>query len=190
MAEVGSRGTTIAAVAEQVGMTDAGVLYHFTTKQDLVLAVLEQFDRDAKHDLRLDELSGIEMLRSARTWGVGMELVPEIQSLLVVLTAEHLHADGPVRDYIRRRYRLILARFSEAFAHAAAAGDLRHDLDPDLEASALVAHLDGIRLQWFLLDGAVSMGDSVKACIDHTLDRLAPSSLAPSSPASGHGADR
>lgn len=174
MAEAGSRGTTIAAIADRAGMTDAGVLYHFTTKRDLVLAVVEQFDRDVERGLQLDEGSGIDLLRATRQWGVGMELVPEIQSLLIVLTAEHLHAEGPARHYIVRRYRRILSRFRGAFAEAAANGDLRADLDPDQEASALVAHLDGIRLQWFLLDGAVSMADSVRAHVDHTLERLAP----------------
>ena len=61
-----------------------------------------------------------------------------------------------------------------AFASAASSGDLRADLDPVHEASALVAHLDGIRLQWFLTDGGVSMADSVRRYVDDTLARLDP----------------
>ncbi|MFN7148436.1 MAG: TetR family transcriptional regulator [Microthrixaceae bacterium] len=174
MAEAGSRGTTIAAVAERAGMTDAGVLYHFRSKQDLLLAVIEQFDRDIERVLEHQEGSGIELLRALRDWGVGMELVPEIQSLLIVLTTEHLHAEGAARDYLRRRYRRTLDRLRTAFADAAEGGDLRANLDPDQEASAFVAFLDGIRLQWFLLDGSVSMADSVRTYVEHTLDRLAP----------------
>lgn len=174
MSEHGSRGTSIAAVADRAGLTDAGVLYHFKTKKDLLLAVLEQFDSEVERTLVEDGTSGIELLRATREWGVGMEQVPEIQSLLIVLTAEQLHEDGPARDYLTARYRRLLRRYTTAFADAAANGDLRTDLDPEFEASAFIAHLDGIRFQWFLLDGQISMADSVRAYVDTTLRRLAP----------------
>lgn len=174
MAEGGSRGTTIAAVAERSGITDAGVLYHFKTKRELLLAVLEQFDQEVERGLQSGDGSGIELLRATRLWGFGMEQVPEIQSLLIMLTAEHLHQEGPARDYIRRRYERLLERYRGAFAEAAERGDLRSDVDPDHEASAFIAHLDGIRFQWFLLGGRVSMAESVRTYVDQTLERLAP----------------
>ena len=174
MAERGSRGTSIAAVAERAGLTDAGVLYHFKTKQDLLLAVVQQFDTLVERAIEEDGTRGIELVRAAREWGAGMEQVPEIQSLLIVLTAEQLHGEGPTREYLVRRYRRVLRRYVEAFTEAAAAGDLRSDLDPVFEASAFVAHLDGIRFQWFLLDREISMADSVRRYVDATLDRLAP----------------
>ena len=174
MAERGSRGTSIAAVADRAGLTDAGVLYHFKTKKDLLLAVVEQFDSEVERSLEADGTSGIELIRATREWGVGMEQVPEIQSLLIVLTAEQLHGTGPARDYLTARYRGLLRRYTKAFADAAETGALRADLDPAFEASAFIAHLDGIRFQWFLLDRQISMADSVRAYVDTTLDRLAP----------------
>lgn len=176
MAERGGRGTSVAAVAERAGLTDAGVLYHFKTKRDLLLAVLQQFDADIERGLQSSEVSAIDLLRATRDWGVGMEAVPEIQSLLIMLTAEHLHGEGPARAYLADRYQRLLDRYSTAFADAAAAGDLRSDLDPVREASSLLAHLDGIRFQWFLLDGSVSMAESVRDYVDATLARLAPPS--------------
>ena len=174
MAENGSRGTSVAAVAERAGLTDAGVLYHFKTKKDLLLAVVEQFDSEVERGLEEEGTSGIELIRATREWGVGMEQVPEIQSLLIVLTAEQLHEEGPARDYLTARYRRLLRRYTKAFAAAAEDGDLRADLDPAFEASAFIAHLDGIRLQWFLLDRQISMADSVRAYVDTALERLAP----------------
>ncbi len=79
--------STIAAVAEPVGMTDAGVLCHFETRRDLTLADLEQFELDVEREL----------------------------------------------------------------------------------------DLDGIRLRWFLGAGEVSLSGSVRAYVDHALERLAPS---------------
>jgi AcrR family transcriptional regulator len=173
-AEKGSRGTSIAAVAERAGVTDAGVLYHFNTKKDLLLAVLERFDTSVERGLQDHHLTAIDLIRSTREWGAGMEEVPEIQSLLIMLSAEHLKERGPARTYIQRRYRRIVERYTRAFAEAAEAGDLRADLDPLAEASSLIAHLDGIRFQWFLLDGQISMAKSVRTYVDAALARLAP----------------
>jgi hypothetical protein len=103
-----------------------------------------------------------------------MEARPEISSLLIALTTEYLTGDSPVRRAIQASYRQGLDRYIAAFATAAASGDLRADLDPVHEASALIAHLDGIRLQWFLSDGGFSMADSVRRYVDDTLARLAP----------------
>ena len=170
----GYRGTTIAAVAQRVGITDAGVLYHVKTKEELLLRALEHFDRSVEADLAGAGLHGIDLLRVVREWGAGMEAAPAVSSLLIVLSAEHLTEDSPARRYLQARYRTLLHRYTQAFADAAAAGDLRADLDPEREASALIAHLDGARLQWFLLDRATSLADSVRAYVDQTLERLAP----------------
>ena len=173
-AETGYRGTSVAAVAERVGITDAGVLYHFKTKEDLLLGVLGHFDRAVEDDIESAGARGIDLLRLVRDWGAGMEQTPGISSLLILLSAENLTTDSPARRFIQRRYHALLDRFTAAFAAAAADGDLRADLQPVQEAVALVAHLDGVRLQWFLLDRSFSMAESVRAHVDATLHRLAP----------------
>lgn len=172
--ETGSRGTSIAAVAARAGVTDAGVLYHFKTKKGLVLAVLEHFDLEVERGLQATHMDGIALLRATSEWGAAMERVPHIQSMLIMLSAEHLQEPGPARRYVQRRYRRLLKRYVAAFTAAAAAGDLRPDLDAAFEASALIAHLDGIRFQWFLLDRRRSMAESVRTYVDLTLTRLAP----------------
>lgn len=173
-ATTGYRGTSIAAVAERVGITDAGVLYHFNTKEDLLLGVLGHFDHAVQQGIEEVGARGIDLLRLMGEWGSGMEATPGISSLLIRLSAENLTADSPARQFIQERYRHLLDRLTAAFATAASAGDLRADLDPLHEASALIAHLDGVRLQWFLMDRSISMADSVRAYVTNALDRLAP----------------
>ncbi|MDD9368525.1 MAG: hypothetical protein PV358_00275 [Acidimicrobiales bacterium] len=41
-------------------------------------------------------------------------------------------------------------------------------------SSPPIAHLDGIRLQWFIAHRSFSMVDSVRRYVDETLTRLAP----------------
>lgn len=171
-AAAGYRGTTIAAVAAGVGISDAGVLHHFKTKQQLLLAVLERYGRSVDENIQRAGLSGIELLRAVREWGAGMEARPEISALLIALTSEFLTTDAPIRRSLQASYQRGLDRYISAFAMAAASGDLRADLDPIAEARSLIAHMDGIRLQWFLLDKSFSMADSVRAYVDGVLLRL------------------
>lgn len=183
MAERGSRGTSVAAIAERAGVTDAGVLYHFKTKKNLLLAVLEQLDIEAEERLHASDTRGLDLIRLTREWGVRMEQFPEVQSMLIVLTAEHIHEKGPGRDYIKSRYDRLMRLLSNAFADAVAAGEVRPDADLAWETSAFVAFLDGLRVQWFLGDKQLSMAVAVRRYVDAMLERLAPAepSRSPSS---------
>ena len=170
----GYRGTSIAAVAEEAGVTDAGVLYHFNTKADLLLAVL------AHHDARYAEMNAesravgpAEELQALREWGAVMERDADMSALLVTLSAEHLRDDSETNAYFRRRYGLVRRHYRRLFDAASAAGIIRGDVDADAEATALVAVLDGLRLQWFFSDGKVSIADAVRRYVDVTLARLA-----------------
>ncbi|HVX19251.1 MAG TPA: TetR/AcrR family transcriptional regulator [Acidimicrobiales bacterium] len=169
----GFRGTSVAAVAQHVGVTDAGVLYHFRTKDDLLVAVVERLSH-AHWDAMQAGLSagGLGSIRALGAWGAWMEANREYQALMVVLSAEHLNDDSVVNRYFTKRYGALLSGITEAFRRAVADGDLRAGTDPQLEASQFVALLDGIRLQWFLLGEAVSMAEAVERYIDATITRL------------------
>jgi AcrR family transcriptional regulator len=169
----GYRGTSIAAVAERVGITDAGVLYHFKTKEALLLGVLSRYGTALDEEIASSGAQGIRLLRKVRECGAGMERRPEISALLTHLSAEHVTQDGPARRFLQAAYRRALDRYTAAFATAASEGDLHADLDPVAEARALIAYLDGIRLQWFLADRSFSMADSVRRHVDDALGRLA-----------------
>ena len=170
----GYRGTTVAAVAAEVGISDAGVLHHFKSKELLLMAVLQEYGRSVDEGIDRSGARGLALLKLVREWGAGMEARPEVSALLIALTTEYLTGDAPVRRALQASYRHGLDRYITAFAVAAAEGDLRADLDPVVEASALIAHMDGIRLQWFLLDKSFSMADSVRRYVDGVLTRLAP----------------
>lgn len=172
IAERGYRGTTILAVAEKAGVTDAGVLYHFKTKQDLLLTVLKSFDDQLESDDNIRTMSGIDLLRASCDWGYAMELVPEIQSMLIILTAEHLFDDGEVRRFIVERQQRNLDMYRNAFRSASEGGHIRRDVDADHEARAYLAFLDGMRIQWLLSGRTISLADEVSAHMRHVLERL------------------
>src|SRR5688572_637393 len=48
-AENGYRGTSLTEIANRVGMTQPGLLHHFSTKDRLLLAVVEEHEAESEH---------------------------------------------------------------------------------------------------------------------------------------------
>jgi AcrR family transcriptional regulator len=170
----GFRGTTIAAIAERVGLTDAGVLHHFPTKSVLIEAALERGLLLQTTRMReLLEPGGLEAIRRMRDWGSIMEEGPELSSLQIVMSTEGIASDSPVRDYVQQRYTNLNELIVGLIRQGIDRGEIRPDVDVDWEATALVAYLDGMRLQWFYSSDRLSLKAAVQRYFDLLVGRLA-----------------
>ncbi|HEY7008173.1 MAG TPA: TetR/AcrR family transcriptional regulator [Jatrophihabitantaceae bacterium] len=170
----GIKGTTIAAIAERVGLTDAGVLHHFPTKAALVEAALE---RGLQHQIaQLQEFiapGGLEAIRGMAAWGQTVEESPELVALQVAMSAEAIFADSPLHDYAVQRYRNVHDLAAGLIREGIDRGEIRPEADAEFEASALIAYLDGVRLQWFLASGEFELAAHVRHYVELLVDRLA-----------------
>lgn len=170
----GIKSTTIAAVAGRVGITDAGLLHHFPSKAALVEAVL-----DHGMQLQIDQFrefigpGGLEALRAMAEWGATMEESPELVALQIAMSAEAAFPDSPLHDYMIGRYRNVHGLAVGLIRQGIERGDIRPDVDADWEASALIAYLDGVRLQWFLAKGEFQLAAHVRHYVGLLVDRLA-----------------
>ncbi len=141
-------------VAKRVGLTPAGVLHHFATKEELFTEVLRQRDervRDAAGDPAahtLVEQMGKVVAYNATTRG--------LTSLYTVVVAEASDPEHPAHASFAARYRESTARAAELLRAGQAAGEVRPDIDPDRAARLLSAVMDGLQQQW-LLDESVDM---------------------------------
>ncbi len=170
----GFKGTTIAAIAERVGLTDAGVLHHFPTKSVLIEAALER--GLLLQTTRMQELlepGGLEAIRRMRNWGSIVEESPELTSLQIVMSTEGIALDSPVRDYVQQRYANLHELIVGLIRQGVDRGEIRPGVDADWEASALIAYLDGIRVQWFYSDNRLSLITAVQRYFDLLVERLA-----------------
>src|SRR3954447_16209039 len=117
-------------VAERAGLSQAGVLHHFPSKNRLVEAVLTWRDDESRqriggHDTGLAKLRGlIELVE------YNQRKTPELAELYATLSAEATSADHPVHDYFAARYAWVVEYTREAFEGTAAAGQLRPGVDP------------------------------------------------------------
>lgn len=162
----GSTNGTLADVAEQVGITHAGVLHHFGSKQKLLLEVLAYRDQADVAELAEKHIPGgpelfLHLVRTA----FANEKRPGIVQAYMVLSAESVTDDHPARDYFEERYTTLRREVTAAFHELCAQEGVR---DPDTIAAAsaaILAVMDGLQLQWLLHPGTVELGETSEFAI-------------------------
>jgi AcrR family transcriptional regulator len=162
----GSTNGTLADVAEQVGMTHAGVLHHFGSKQKLLLEVLAY--RDQADVAELDEKhipGGPELFLHLVRTAFANERRPGIVQAYTVLSNESVTDDHPARGFFEERYTTLRREVSEAFHALCAQEDVT---EPDTVAAAsasILAVMDGLQLQWLLHPEVVGLGEASEFAI-------------------------
>ena len=148
----GFRGVSIASVASVVGLTEAGVLHHFPSKAKLLLAVLEERDREAARDAggRSDR-AGLRVFPSLEALVERNIETPELVSLFTVLVGEAAASDGhPAHEHFAERYRRIGGGVRDLLEMGKASGEIAAEVDCDIVARLLLAMMDGLQIQWLL----------------------------------------
>lgn len=157
----GSTNGTLADVAEQVGITHAGVLHHFGSKQNLLLEVLAYRDQADVAELADKHIPGgpelfLHLVRTA----YANALRPGIVQAYTVLSSESVTDDHPGREYFQERYTTLRREVSEAF-HELCAQEGVADQDAVAAASAgILAVMDGLQLQWLLHPEIIDLGET------------------------------
>jgi AcrR family transcriptional regulator len=147
----GYHGFTVQELAERCGLTNGGVLYHFGSKEQLLVAVLEARDRreaeivpasveftsqkSGRNDLSLRAV--LQVLRVIVARSVTQ---PELVRLYSVLQSEALDQAHPAHDYFLRRQAMVLDEFTKMVAP--------HVSNPRATARQIHALADGLSLQW------------------------------------------
>lgn len=170
----GYRNTTLAAIAKSIGVTDASVLHYFDSKLAILEAVLGRDEEPGNADfLELIEPGGLEALRQLSGWGAVMEKNLQATRLLIVLSAEALGEGSELHGRFEQRYRYVRRRLIRAIQVGIDKGEIRADVDAAHEATAMLAFLDGLRLQWFYANGDLSLDDHLRAYSEHLISRIA-----------------
>jgi AcrR family transcriptional regulator len=170
---VGERGphaVTLSDVGQRVGTSHAAVLYHFRSRRELLLAVLEQRDRRARAAVeRCFAEGGLVALRKLADLGHGIQREPNFTKLAHVLQAEGLE-DDRVSRYFRARYQYIRRGLARAMRTGQERGEVRLDFDVDARAAQVAAFMFGIAHQHFVdpegIDVVAVYADFVRQLIE------------------------
>lgn len=147
-AEAGYHGSSLREIARRVGITHAGLLYYFPSKEALLAAVLERRDAEDTEREHLSGTPGLEALLRLIALAAHNVRHPGIVDLYSRLAAEAVSEDHPAHDYFEQHYRMARGYAAESFKALAADGRLREDVDPEHAALTLVALMDGLQVQW------------------------------------------
>jgi len=147
-AERGFQGSSLREIAEAVGLSQAGVLHHFSSKEALLAAVLAE--KDAVSVSHVESAHGVGVLEALR--GVVAENLrqPGLIRLFTTLSAEAINEAHPAHEYFQLRYAAARELIAGALAQGQRDGYVDQALDVDLAAALLIAIMDGLQMQWLL----------------------------------------
>ncbi|WP_292651038.1 glycoside hydrolase family 3 N-terminal domain-containing protein [Nocardioides sp.] len=150
--------TSLRDIASEAGMTQAGLLHHFGTKENLLVEVLRQRDIVDRRDLALlpgDEPMTIRTARHNVT-------VPGLIHLYVSLEAAAVDPEHPAHEFFLERERDVLAAVRRDVEARQRVGDFRVDVDPAMVARVLVAASDGLQTAWEIDRDAVDLPGTIE----------------------------
>ena len=166
-AEHGYRGVSTATIAQEAGISEPGLIHHFPTKADLLLAVIEHY-----------EARSIELIHEALSASDGSfsgallvlagshEADPTFIRLFTVLAAESVSPVHPAHEWFVARYDRVRADIAERFREEQGRGQIRGELDADTLARQVIAMFDGVQLQYLLAGGQLDLVTPLRALLD------------------------
>jgi AcrR family transcriptional regulator len=153
LARNGWRNTSLAQIAKEAGVTPAGLLHHFESKEQLLNAVLDA--RDADDEIHADYRSGDLVTELSRV-PERFDRAPELVGTFTVLLVENIAPDAPLHDRLHKRYSDAVDIVTAIIRRGQADGKYRVDLDAAGKAVEILAFISGMETLW-LLDRSIPL---------------------------------
>jgi AcrR family transcriptional regulator len=145
----GYRGASLRKIGELAGIDQSSIMHYFASKEELMLAVLEDAERQSA------EFSNAHLLRGladvpASMIDLARENTDHSSAIVTfaLLEAEAAAPEHPLHGYFRERGERRRSGLAAWFRLAADAGLLRPGVDPELAATSFLALWQGIEIQW------------------------------------------
>lgn len=143
--ERGHRALTSSDVAERCGLSEPGVLYHYSTKEALLVAALQLFeDRELAH---LSERGAYVEAGDRAALGVHRENIVRLYTSMAGESADPAH---PAHEFFRRRWETANRIMRTELERMKDDGRVRSDLDATRAARQIHALWEGLQQQWLV----------------------------------------
>jgi AcrR family transcriptional regulator len=170
LARYGWRNTSLAQIAKEAGVSPAGLLHHFESKEQLLNAVLDA--RDADDDIHADRTGDLitEICRVAERF----DRAPELIGTFTVLLIENIAPDAPLHDRLLARQREAVGIVAGLIESGQRAGRYRTDINTATKAVEILAFVNGMETAW-LLDPSIPLAQVFREYGDALARDFAPS---------------
>lgn len=169
----GYRNGSLGEIADQVGITHAGILHHFGSKHRLLLEVLDYRDQvDVEQLEGQHPPEGLPLFQHLVETARKNTTRPGIVQTYAVLSADSVTEDHPAQDYFRDRFAGLRALIARSLTQLCDPDAMPSDTAIDTAASAIIGAMDGLQVQWLLDDNAVDLPDATAFAIDAILSAL------------------
>ncbi|WP_345764443.1 TetR/AcrR family transcriptional regulator [Diaminobutyricibacter sp. McL0608] len=156
-AERGYRRASLREIAEAVGLSQAGLLHHFSSKEELFAEVLRKRD-EADMSSVVDQTDAFQGLVDAMRHNAE---VPGLVHLYATISAEASDEGHPGHDYFVERYRFFIDQLARYIVTEQEAGAIDPAIDAHEVARLTIAVADGMQVQW-MLDGTADMAGALE----------------------------
>lgn len=183
--ERGFYGFTVQELAKSCGLSNAGLLHHFPSKEQLFLAALQELEtREAKFMRPLVEAAEREfhseggklaVLEVLRAIVIRSTLKPQLLRFLAELQVEALNPSHPAHSWWRTRERVLTDLFVRLLGP--------HVGEPESVARQALAMIDGFCLRWLWTDEPFDVTAEWERALSRLLPELAASERATPTPA-------
>ena len=156
LATRGIHGTSLDLLAEEVGVAKSSILWHFGSKEELLLRVAERvYDEVARGPVqKILALTSFEE-RAEASWRFFSETLrqnPELRRVMLYLIFESVEGRPELRARLQQLYRGIREMYETGLR-----GVVPDDAQRRRLAVISVASLDGLFLQWLLDPEAIDL---------------------------------
>lgn len=168
IARQGYRGASVKELAETVGLSQAGLLHYFDSKEELFTEILRKRDEvDMVHygPIPPDDADVIDLRRGYVDITRHNSHVPGLVQLFSRLSVDAADPEHPAHKYFIERNQNLREVFTAAVAQRQAEGRMTDRVEPETLARIFQAVADGMQIQW-MLDPEVDMAGTVDALFD------------------------
>lgn len=173
MSIFGTRGYnngSLIEIGEAAGVSHAGVIHHFGSKDQLLIATLEYRDDSDVAELEGKHIPDGEALFEHLIHTVELnQRRPGVVQLYTVLSADSVTDGHPAQEYFRARFVGLREMVKGALRDVVPGVD---EAQLDLAASTIIATMDGLQVQWLLDPTAVDMTAAVRLAISSVIAQL------------------
>jgi AcrR family transcriptional regulator len=167
--EGGFNSASIADIAADVGMTQAGMLHHFPSKSALLLAVLLEREARNLRETEAEREKGLDPLTVFMHTLRNNDRNPPLVQLMTVLSAESIPDTHPAHEWFEERYREIAISTTANLTVMLDPKKLPPGVDAETIARWIIAMADGLRIQWLYDQDSVSRKASLALFYDMVL---------------------